>query len=87
MNENPQEELKLSIENGKDTIEFIEHQDHHLWLYFNGMKTDTYYPRHQEFNKRMKRFKIFKRLWFGKSLYNTTKIEDFFKELVPEEFL
>ena len=87
MNEHPQEELKLTITNDKDTIEFIQHQDHNYWLYFNGVMTDTCYPRHENFNKNMKRFKLFKRLWYGKSNYNKTRITDFFKEIIPEEFL
>jgi hypothetical protein len=87
MNDNPQAELILSIDNGKDTVEFIRHQDHHFWVYFNGLMTDTYYPRHDDFDKNINHIKIFRNLWFGKSLYNKTKITNFFIELVPEEFL
>ena len=87
MSNETQMELVLTIENEIDTIEFIQHKDLHYWVYFNGSKTDSMYPRHLHFDKNMKMYEIFRDLWYGASKYNKKRITNFFKELIPEEFL
>lgn len=88
MEDNPQEYLALTLENlDGDVLEFIKHQNLHYYVYYNGAKTDVRFPRHEQFNKNMKRIKIFKKLWYGNSKYNKRKIGAFFANLIPEHFL
>ena len=87
MEDNPQEHLEHSIIYGDNCIEFIKHQDHHFWIYFNGAKTDAIIPRHLDFHKRMKVVKIYKKIWYGKSIHNKKRITSFFADVIPEHFL
>lgn len=88
MESNPQEHLALTLENKSgNVLEFIRHQDHNYWIYYNGVLTDARYPRHEKFHKNMKRIKIYNNIWYGQSKYNRKKLRRFFMELIPEHFL
>ena len=87
MTDNPQEYLVLRIDYKKHTLELIKHQDHHYHIYLNGVHTDAVFPRHIDFHKNMKRYKIYKNIIYGKSGYNKEKITKFFMKIIPENFL
>ena len=82
-----QEHLHLTIESKKYTLEFIKHSGYYYYIYINGSLTDVTYPSHQGMTKRMKRYKIFKNLTYGKSEYNKKIIKSVFMEIIPEYFL
>lgn len=82
-----QEQLDLTLTGAGYTLEFIRHSDHHHHIYINGQKSDVIFPRHEEFFKNMRRYKIFKRLIFGQSKYNKEIVKKVFMDIVPEEFL
>ena len=85
--ENPQEYNALELTYEDNSLEFIRHQDLHYWVYYNGVKTDARFPRHENFNKNMGHYEMFQKIWFGQSTYNKRVITKFFQNIVPEEFL
>ena len=74
-----------TITYNNNTIEFIQHEDYHYWLYYNGTLTDTYFPRHLEYTKDLK--ELYDELRFGSSRYNRKRIESFFADINPEYFI
>ncbi len=95
MEDNPQEYLISSLSNSTDTIEFITHQNHHHYIYFNGVKTDTTMPRNENFyfykdsdvQSTDYKIEMFEKLGYGESKYNKKRIKGFFKDIIPEYFL
>jgi len=85
--ENPQVKLIKSISYKKDTVEFIKHQDYHLYLYFNGQKLDVIHPRSCDLYQDTSVVEIYKDLIFGKSRFNKSKVQGFFQKVIPEHFL
>ena len=84
--ENPQENLVRTISYKKNTIEFIKHQDHHLYLYFNGQKLDVIHPRSCDLYSQTTA-ELYKDLVFGKSRFNKSRVQGFFQKVIPEYFL
>jgi len=82
-----QVKLIKSISYKKDTIEFIKHKDHHLYLYLNGQKLDVIHPRSCDLYQDTSVVDIYKDLIFGKSRFNKSRVQDFFQKVIPEHFL
>jgi len=79
--------IRVKIQGVEYVLELIGHRDYHYWVYINGNLTDVRYPRHKEFNKNMRRYKIYQNLTFGLNVYNKEIVTKIFKEVTPENFL
>jgi hypothetical protein len=71
---------KRAIEYNGDCLEFIEHTDYNLHLYYNGSLTDVIYPRHIEDIQFIDYQKIESNLIYGESYHNKLKIKTFLRE-------
>ena len=90
---NPQQTLGLTIETDTDTLEFIEHQDLHFWLYVNGCMTDVKIPRHisreviYNYRSDSNPKQLMDSLTFGISKYNKKRVQKILIDFAPQYFV